>query len=133
MNSGRAIFVYGPAGSGKTYISERLVGLLSGDVAVPYALVVDNEIIQIFDPVVHEPVAQEKSSTPLLDLGHRDDERWVLCRRPTGVTGAELTLSMVDLNLIKARLYRAPPQIKANNGLFIVDDLGGSSSHREIS
>jgi hypothetical protein len=125
MNSGRAIFVYGPAGSGKTYISERLVGLLSGDVAVPYALVVDNEIIQIFDPVVHEPVAQEKSSTPLLDLGHRDDERWVLCRRPVVLTGAELTLSMVDLEFDqKTRLYQAPPQVKANNGLFIVDDLG---------
>jgi DNA-binding PadR family transcriptional regulator len=64
MNSSRAIFVYGPAGSGKTYISERLVGLLSGDVAVPYAVVVDNEIIQLFDPVVHEPVAREKASQP---------------------------------------------------------------------
>jgi DNA-binding PadR family transcriptional regulator len=125
MNSGRAIFVYGPAGSGKTYISERLVGLLSGDVAVPYALVVDNEIIQLFDPVVHEQVVAEKASPTLLDLGRRDDGRWVLCRRPVVLTGAELTLSMVDLEFDqKARLYQAPPQVKANNGLFIVDDLG---------
>ena len=125
MNSSRAIFVYGPAGSGKTYISERLVGLLSGAVAVPYAVVVDNEIIQLFDPVVHEPVAREKAGTTLLDLGHRDDGRWVLCRRPVVLTGAELTLSMVDLEFDqKARLYQAPPQVKANNGLFIVDDLG---------
>jgi hypothetical protein len=125
MNSGRAMFVYGPAGSGKTYISERLVGLLSGDVVVPYALVVDNEIIQLFDPLVHEPVAPEKASTSLLDLGHRDDGRWVLCHRPVVLTGAELTLQMVDLEFDqKARLYQAPPQVKANNGLFIVDDLG---------
>jgi hypothetical protein len=125
MNSGRAIFVYGPAGSGKTYISERLVALLSGDVAVPHAFVVDNEIIQLFDPVVHEPVAAERAGSSALDLGRRDDERWVLCRRPVVLTGAELTLSMVDLEFDQtARLYQAPPQVKANNGLFIVDDLG---------
>ncbi len=125
MNSGRAIFVYGPAGSGKTYISERLAGLLTGDVAVPYAMVVDNEVIQIFDPVVHEPVEPAAAPGKLLDLGQRDDARWQLCRRPVVLTGAELTLQMVDLEFDdKARFYQAPPQVKANNGLFIVDDLG---------
>jgi hypothetical protein len=125
MNSGRAIFVYGPAGSGKTYLSERLAGLLSGDVAVPYAIAVDNEVIQIFDPVVHEPVSQSCNAGGSLDLGQREDARWQLCRRPVVLTGAELTLAMVDLEFDeKARFYQAPPQVKANNGLFIVDDLG---------
>jgi DNA-binding PadR family transcriptional regulator len=125
MNSGRAIFVYGPAGSGKTYISERLVGLLSGNVAVPYAIEVDNEVIQVFDPVVHEPVDVARSSSSLLDRGCSHDSRWVMCRRPIVLTGAELTLSMVDLEFDqKTRFYQAPPQVKANNGLFIVDDLG---------
>ena len=125
MNSGRAIFVYGPAGSGKTYISERLVGLLSGSVAIPYAIEVDNEVIQVFDPVVHEPVAVQGPKPSVLDRGRSDDGRWVLCRRPVVLTGAELTLAMVDLEFDhKARFYQAPPQVKANNGLFIVDDLG---------
>ncbi|HSD44724.1 MAG TPA: ATP-binding protein [Burkholderiales bacterium] len=125
MNSGRAIFVYGPAGSGKTYIAERLVGLLSGGVAIPYAIEVDNEVIQVFDPVVHEPVAVQGSKPSVLDRGRSDDDRWVLCRRPVVLTGAELTLAMVDLEFDhKARFYQAPPQVKANNGLFIVDDLG---------
>ena len=125
MNSGRAIFVYGPPGSGKTYLSERLAGLLSGDVAVPYAIAVDNEVIQTFDPMVHAPIAQASNNRGSLDLGDREDARWQLCRRPVVLTGAELTLAMVDLEFDeKARFYQAPPQLKANNGLFIVDDLG---------
>jgi hypothetical protein len=125
MNSGRPILIYGPAGSGKTYLSERLVGLLSGNVAIPYAIEVGNEVIQVFDPVVHEPVAMDDSRRSVLDRGRNHDSRWVLCRRPVVMTGAELTLPMVDLQFDhKARFYQAPPQVKANNGLFIVDDLG---------
>lgn len=125
MNSGRPILVYGPAGSGKTYLSERLVGLLSGHVAIPYAVEVGNEVIQVFDPVVHEAVPLEESRRSVLDRGRVHDARWVPCRRPVVMTGAELTLAMVDLQFdAKARFYQAPPQIKANNGLFILDDLG---------
>jgi hypothetical protein len=125
MNSGRPILVYGPAGSGKTYISERLVGLLSGNVAIPYAIEVGNEIIQVFDPVVHQPAPLDDSRPSMLDRGRNHDGRWVLCRRPVVLTGAELTLPMVDLQFDqKSRFYQAPPQVKANNGLFIVDDLG---------
>ena len=125
MNSGRPILVYGPAGSGKTYISERLVGLLSGNVAIPHAVEIGNEVIQVFDPVVHQPVASDESRRSVLDRGRKHDGRWVLCRRPVVLTGAELTLPMVDLQFDhKSRFYQAPPQMKANNGLFIVDDLG---------
>jgi len=125
VNSGRAIFVYGPAGSGKTYIAERLAGLLTGNVAIPYAIVVNNEVIQVFDPIVHEPVNNPDAYTPRLDKGAATDARWVPCRRPVILTGAELTLPMVDLSFDReTRFYQAPPQVKANNGLFILDDLG---------
>lgn len=124
MNSGRAIFVYGPAGSGKSYISEHLVRLLSGDVAVPYAVVVDEAVIQVFDPLVHAPVPQSDSSDRL-DGKRSADARWVLCHRPVVSTGGELTLPMLDLDFDpSARFYQAPPQVKANNGLLIIDDLG---------
>jgi hypothetical protein len=125
MNSGRPVMIYGPAGSGKTFLSERLVGLLSGNVAIPHAIEVGNDVIQVFDPVVHAPVQMGDSRRSLLDRGRNHDARWVLCRRPVVMTGAELTLGMVDLQFDhKVRFYQAPPQIKANGGLFIVDDLG---------
>jgi DNA-binding PadR family transcriptional regulator len=126
MNSGRAIFIYGPAGSGKTFIAEHLVGLLSDDVAIPHAIAVDNEVIQIFDPLAHSPVLP-LAETGVMELDRRKscDNRWVLCHRPVIKTGGELTLSMLDLDFDEsARFYQAPPQVKANNGLLIIDDLG---------
>ena len=124
MNSGRAIFVYGPPGSGKTYVSELLVRLLSGRVAIPHAVAVDNEIMQVYDPMVHSAVAEPLANRGL-DRGAGRDLRWVACDRPVVRTGAELTLSMVDLQFDReAGFYQAPPQVKANNGLFIIDDLG---------
>lgn len=124
MNSGRAIFVYGPSGSGKTFIAERLAGLLSGNVAIPYAIEVDNEVIQLFDPLVHKPIKTERPGSEL-DQGKGHDARWVLCHRPVVMTGGELTLPMLDLEFDRRScFYQAPPQVKANNGLFIIDDLG---------
>ena len=128
MNSGRAIFVYGPAGSGKTFIAEHLAGLLNGDVAIPHALVVDNEVIQIFDPLVHIPLLPKsdvESDGFVLDRRAASDARWIMCHRPVIKTGGELTLNMLDLDFDEsARFYQAPPQVKANNGLMIIDDLG---------
>ncbi len=125
MNSRRAIFLYGQAGSGKTFIAEQLVRLLSGTIVVPAAVLVDNEIIQIFDPIVHHSLAEV---TPLANRLERTvtlDPRWHMCRRPVVITGGELTLSMLDLDFDDSvRFYQAPPHIKANNGIFIVDDLG---------
>ncbi len=126
MNSGRAIFVYGPAGSGKTFIAEHLVGLLSDEVAIPHAIAVDNEVIQIFDPLTHSP-ALALGEGVVLELDRRKsyDNRWVLCHRPVIKTGGELSLSMLDLDFDESsRFYQAPPQVKANNGLLIIDDLG---------
>src|SRR4030095_17174222 len=85
----------------------------------------DGEVLKVSDAVVHDPVPQERAPAGVLDLGHRSDARWVMCRRPAVLAGAELTLSMLDLQFdSKARFYQAPPHVKANNGLFIVDDLG---------
>ena len=127
MNSGRALFLYGQAGSGKTFLAERLGELLAGTIAVPHALMVDGEVIPFYDGVQHmvEGVS-ESAGTGLLDRGSAPDMRWVRCvRRPMALAGGELTLDMLDLRFDPhTRLYQAPPHLKSNNGIFIIDDLG---------
>jgi len=125
MNSGRAIFLYGPAGSGKTFIAEHLRSLLHGHVAIPHAITVDDEIIQVFDPFVHKPIQASPPAGNTLDRKIPRDARWVECERPVAITGGELTLAMLDLEFDRsAGYYRAPPHVKANNGILIIDDLG---------
>jgi hypothetical protein len=125
MNSGRALFLHGQAGSGKTYLAERLRDLLSGAIAVPYALMVDGEVIPFFDSVQHVPGEATLQPTGF-DRGTAPDMRWVRgVRRPAALAGGELTLDMLDLRFDpNTRLYQAPPHLKSNNGIFIIDDLG---------
>lgn len=126
LNSGRAIVIYGPSGTGKTYISQRLTWLLTDQCLIPHAISVNEAVIQLYDPLVHKSV---KSDTPesgnnlLFATGY--DSRYVLCQRPIVISGGELTLDMLEVQYDPAaKLYRAPLQMKANNGMFIIDDMG---------
>ncbi|KQQ96245.1 hypothetical protein [Massilia sp. Leaf139] len=128
MNSGRALFLHGLAGSGKTYLAERLRDLLSGAIAVPYAIMVDGEAVPLYDAVQHRPLsgAADIAGERGFDRGSAPDMRWVRgLRRPAALAGGELTLDMLDLHFdAHTRLYQAPPHLKSNNGIFIIDDLG---------
>jgi len=124
MNSGRAIFLYGPAGAGKSFLSERLAGLLNDDVYIPHAILMRDHVVRVFDPDTHTPV-DAPASAPAGTAPSQADARWVKCSRPVVITGGELTLDMLDLQFERStRFYSAPPQLKANNGVLIIDDLG---------
>jgi hypothetical protein len=124
MHSGRPIFVYGPPGTGKTFIGTHLLNLMADTVLVPYALAVGDYVVQFFDPSIHHPLATANESSQLmLDAGH--DPRFVRCKRPSVVTGGELTLDMLELSHdVTTKQYFAPLQLKANNGIYMIDDLG---------
>jgi len=124
LNSGRAMFLYGPAGTGKTYISQRLCRLFRHPTLIPHAISIDDTVVQVFDPLIHRKMRHAPTRDDLnFDEGH--DPRFAVCERPVVITGGELTSSMLEVHFEPAtRLYEAPLQLKANNGMFIIDDMG---------
>ena len=118
LNSGTSIFLYGPTGVGKTTIAETLSRVLAMDkVLIPFAVEVNGQIITVYDPLIHKSVAEPPP--------WNSDGRWVLCHRPAVLVGGELTIEMLNLQLNPTtKFYAAPVQMKANNGVLIIDDFG---------
>lgn len=113
--SNSQIFLYGSTGNGKTAIAERLVRIFKDEVYVPYAVEVDGQIINVHDSVVHRP------RKPVDGV----DARWIRCTRPCIAVGGEMVSEMLELRFEETLgYYTAPLQMKANNGLFIIDDFG---------
>ncbi len=121
MTAGRALFLYGKPGNGKTSIAERLTSAFgSGEIWIPRAVLCDGEIIRIFDPMLHKEV-------PDSGLVQSDgvDDRWIRIRRPTIVVGGELTMSSLEITINKhAGILEAPLQLKSNCGTLVIDDFG---------
>jgi DNA-binding PadR family transcriptional regulator len=119
VSAGRSLFVYGPSGNGKSSLGRHIHAALRGDFWIPYSISVRNSVIRLFDEQIHQRVPFEGDQTAAID------RRWVRIRRPLVVVGGELTLDYLDLVYSPSlRYYEAPPHLKANGGVFLVDDFG---------
>lgn len=128
INSGKSIFLFGSAGNGKTAIADAIGALLPGVILIPYAVNVDGHIIKIFDALHHNQVPEKTDDhdpSPGIRKGERYDKRWVLVHRPMITVGGELLLEHLDLVYDPTtKFYEAPFQMKANGGVFLIDDFG---------
>jgi hypothetical protein len=129
LNSGRGLFLYGEPGNGKTSIAERLAGCFQNDIFIPRSIYVEGQILQLFDPQTHQPVPDDGES-----LIAKFDARWIKIRRPAVMVGGELTMDALDIKYNPIlRVSEAPLQMKANGGVFLIDDFGRQRiSHVEL-
>jgi hypothetical protein len=119
VSSGRSLFLFGPPGNGKTSVGRLLHKALHGDLWIPHCIGIDENIIRVYDPHMHQAVASADKQSP------GSDRRWVKIHRPLVVAGGEMTLDSLDLMYSPAlRYYEAPLQLKAAGGTFLVDDYG---------
>lgn len=136
-NSARSLFLYGPPGNGKTTIAEGIANMLGGLVILPHAIEIDGQIIKLYDPLNHRvvemPAAPAPDVPPPPGFGQSaapsapalPDRRWLVCKRPQVVVGGELILEQLELIFDPiSKVYEAPYQLKANGGLFLIDDFG---------
>lgn len=122
VNSAKSMFLYGAAGNGKTALAEAIGnGMLPGNIFIPHAISAEGHVIKMYDPLNHVPVQAEAGATD----SPRVDKRWLLVKRPFIAAGGELTLEALDLVYDPStKFYEAPYQMKANGGVFLIDDFG---------
>ena len=125
-NCAASVLLYGPPGNGKSTIAEAICQGFGGTVYFPHAVMIDKQIITVFDPTVHILAnAEGPRDENALRREVGMDQRFIACRRPAVITGGELTLDRLDLALnTVSRVYEAPMQLKAAGGVLVIDDFG---------
>lgn len=114
INSNHSIFLYGPPGNGKSVVADKIARALEGSITIPYAIEIDGQIVKLYDKIFHTIIEE-----------HPLDKRWIKIKRPYVFVGGELTYNMLNLNFDPvSKVYEAPLQLKANGGVFLIDDFG---------
>jgi hypothetical protein len=125
VNSNKSFLIYGQPGNGKTALAEALFNVDTAPIYMPYAIECQGNIIQVYDPIYHQKLEDKAPSVLTMSNDSSYDHRWFRCKRPFIVTGGELTMEMLDLSYNSvSKVYDAPFQVKANNGIYLVDDFG---------
>lgn len=126
VSSANSLLLYGKPGDGKTFLIESLANLDTAPIFLPYAIECQGNIVQLYDPIYHQRVdADEEPSVMAISLERSYDRRWAKCKRPFIVSGGELSMDMLDLRYNEtSKVYEAPFQLKANNGIYLIDDFG---------
>lgn len=122
ISSGRALFLYGEPGNGKTSIAERVTRSFGDTIWMPVTLLIDGHIVKLYDPATH---VHRPDNSRTLSVLERADRRWVRIDRPTIIAGGELTLDMLEIQRNPTSgVCEAPLQLKANCGTLVIDDFG---------
>src|SRR6266576_2778708 len=106
-------------------LAEALFRVESSPIYMPYAVESQGNIVQLYDPIYHQKIDDEEYDSVAMNAGGGFDRRWFKCKRPFIITGGELGLDMLDLSYNQvSKVYDAPFQLKANNGIYLIDDFG---------
>lgn len=127
FNSQRVMLFYGPPGNGKSLITDNLHRLLKFPVVLPYAFEFNGKCVSLYDPAYHKlredlMKREEEESAGNLSASGKPDRRWLISHPPLVTVGTEFKVAHFEIAYDGQ--YYAPPHVKANNGIFIFDDLG---------
>ncbi len=118
VNSGRGLFLYGDPGNGKTEVAIRIAKCFTDAVYIPKTIIVEGQLIQLYDPQFHNPVETDNEK-------EKSDQRWLRIERPAVVVGGEMDMDSLEIGYnAQTKICEASLQLKGNSGIFVLDDFG---------